>query len=71
MDSPASARIVVWSQGRLVDADGVETLKSLLAADGSARAWIDLVRPDPAELAAISEALGLHPLIVEDIEGTN
>ncbi len=66
-----ATRIVVWTEGRLVDADGADGLKSLLDADDGARAWIDLVRPTPDELAAIAEVLGLHPLIVEDIEGRN
>lgn len=75
-DAPSPAvvprtRIVVWTGGRLVDAADATALRTLLEADDGARAWIDLVRPTPAELAAVTEVLGLHPLIVEDIEGRN
>ena len=34
--------------------------------DESATVWFDLCRPDAADLAAISEELGLHALAVED-----
>ena len=29
-------------------------------------AWLDIVRPDDAEMALIADELGLHPLAVED-----
>ncbi|MEV5408241.1 magnesium transporter CorA family protein [Thermopolyspora sp. NPDC052614] len=35
--------------------------------DPSATVWFDLCAPSEAELAAIGEALGLHPLSVEDV----
>lgn len=35
-------------------------------ADESAVAWFDLCEPSEADLASISEELGLHPLAVED-----
>src|SRR5947209_1202958 len=35
-------------------------------ADPSAVVWFDMCKPDAAELAAISEELGLHALAVED-----
>ena len=66
-----SSRIVVWSRGKAVEADGASELRTMLEADDGARAWIDLVQPSPEELAAIAEVLGLHPLIVEDISGRN
>ena len=31
------------------------------------RVWIDLISPDHDELAELSQVLGLHPLVVEDI----
>jgi len=64
-------RIVVWTEGRLVEAAGAADLRDALKADDGARAWIDLVRPTPAELASIAKVLDLHPLIVEAIEGVN
>jgi len=69
VDDASTIRIVVWAAGRLVEADGAVALKSLLDANDGARAWIDLVHPSPQELLGIAEVLGLHPLIVEDIEG--
>ena len=35
------------------------------------RVWIDLVSPEHDELAELSEVLGLHPLVVEDILESN
>jgi magnesium transporter len=35
-------------------------------ADPSAVIWFDLCEPSAADLASISEELGLHPLAVED-----
>src|SRR4051812_31402540 len=35
------------------------------------RVWIDLISPDHDELADLSEVLGLHPLVVEDILESN
>src|ERR1700709_1880457 len=29
-------------------------------------AWLDLLAPEPADLHEVAEALGLHPLAVED-----
>ncbi|MDA0636388.1 magnesium transporter CorA family protein [Nonomuraea sp. MCN248] len=36
-------------------------------ADRRTTVWADLVRPAPAELAALGDALGLHELAVEDV----
>lgn len=67
----SGARIVVWTKGRLVEVPDGPALRAAFEADEAARAWIDLVRPTPAELASIASVLELHPLIVEDIEGVN
>ncbi len=71
LDDGWRMRIVVWTGGQLVEADGAAGMKALLDENDGARAWIDLVHPTPEELSAIAEVLGLHHLIVEDIEGVN
>jgi magnesium transporter len=48
-------------------ADGVhERPPSELSDLRGTPAWLDIVRPDDAEMALIAEELGLHPLAVED-----
>ncbi len=40
-------------------------------ANADDRVWIDLLSPDHDELAELSEVLGLHPLVIEDILESN
>lgn len=49
-----------------VGADAVSRLPEFLAAPG-ATVWIDLADPSPGQVEALGAALGLHPLIVEDV----
>jgi magnesium transporter len=62
-----SAWALAWSQ-----ADGVRALTDLEAikrayTDKGSRLWIDLISPDAAVLASLTQLLGLHPLVSEDI----
>jgi magnesium transporter len=50
--------------------EDVSGLARIVAAKGS-RTWIDLAAPDPELVAATAQALGLHPLIAEDIVESN
>ena len=47
-------------------AEGVDRLPSLIA-DLAASVWIDLVAPTSRQADDVGKALGLHPLIVEDV----
>ena len=60
----------VYRDGRLVGTDvpGRELMDAL--RDPEAAVWVDLLRPDAAELDKIRATLGLHPLATEDaLEG--
>ncbi len=60
------ARTRVYQNGKLT-AEGfpVEDISDYLA-DESAVIWLDLLAPDRADLAVLSEEFGLHPLAIED-----
>ena len=47
------------------EAEGLAAIPDPIPTDGSV--WIDAGGPSPAQVAAITHALGLHPLIAEDI----
>src|SRR4051812_20360896 len=55
---------------KLTKCKSVADVKKALATT-TERVWIDLVSPDHDELADLSEVLGLHPLVVEDILESN
>ena len=42
-----------------------------LIADGSTRLWLDLTDPSPAVVEQVARAVGLHPLVAEDIVEQN
>ena len=42
-----------------------------LIADGCTRLWIDLTDPSPAVVEQVARAVGLHPLVAEDIVEQN
>jgi magnesium transporter len=63
--------IVRWSpRDGTTRHEGADAVAPALA-DPDARVWIDLVDPTGDQVAAVAEALGLHPLIAEDIEERN
>src|SRR5438094_3336071 len=59
-------RVVRWLDGRIEEDEGTAALRSIRDRDCPAT-WIDLCDPSPEQVAAVTEALGLHPLIAEDI----
>jgi magnesium transporter len=63
-------RIRSWSDGQVVESTDVDELGRFVAAKNS-RTWIDLTNPAPHLVAAVGRRLGLHPLVVEDIAGSN
>ncbi|HEX8939460.1 MAG TPA: CorA family divalent cation transporter [Candidatus Limnocylindrales bacterium] len=63
-------RVASWEAGGLRESQGLAGVEEALARPG-ARLWIDLARPDPAEVAAVGRLLDLHPLLVEDIVERN
>jgi magnesium transporter len=60
------ARTRVYQDGKLA-AEGfpVDDISDYLE-DGSAVVWLDLLAPDRADLAVLSDEFGLHPLAIED-----
>jgi magnesium transporter len=42
-----------------------------LIADGSTRLWLDLTDPSPAVVEQVARAVGLHPLVADDIVEQN
>jgi magnesium transporter len=62
--------IVTALDGQIQESDSIEALPSLLGNPG-ARVWIDLTEPPVAMVSAVASALGLHPLIAEDIGESN
>lgn len=70
--SAPSARttIVAWRPDGTVETDDVERLVKL-ASDPAVRLWVDAVLPDAETVRVISDALGLHHLIAEDIAERN
>jgi magnesium transporter len=44
---------------------------SELIADGSTRLWLDLTDPNPAVVEQVARAVGLHPLVADDIVERN
>src|SRR3954453_1881800 len=55
---------------KLIKCKSVADVKRALTTT-TERVWIDLISPDHDELADLSEVLGLHPLVVEDILESN
>jgi magnesium transporter len=59
-------RTRLYRDGKLVDENFPPAKISDYLEDPSATVWFDLCSPDEADLATISEELGLHSLAVED-----
>jgi magnesium transporter len=62
----AILRVVTWAGGTVEEDEGTDALRSARGRE-DATAWIDLRTPNPEQVAAVTDALGLHPLIAEDI----
>ncbi|HXG26344.1 MAG TPA: magnesium transporter CorA family protein [Candidatus Binatia bacterium] len=63
-------RIRTWRGGAIEESRNVDDLARLVAIPES-RTWIDLSRPSPELLRAVTRRLGLHPLIAEEIGEQN
>ena len=66
VEAEASLRIEHWRDGEHRTLSGLEALQHAVR-ESTARHWIDLTDPSPALVEAVAGALGLHPLIAEDI----
>jgi magnesium transporter len=62
--------VVVLRPGRTIESSSIAQLRDILQ-DEEAIVWIDLTSPSAGDVSAVAEALGLHPLIVEDIIESN
>jgi magnesium transporter len=60
---------VVLDGGTVHELEGAAALAGLpeLLTGADAAVWVDLVAPTPTQAQQVSKALGLHPLIVEDV----
>ena len=67
---PGAVRIVACKGGKATETTDLTRIKALLA-DPDTRVWVDLAQPDEKQVGAAAEALGLHPLLVEDINERN
>jgi magnesium transporter len=65
-----AVRIVACLDDRSTESDDLADLPRLLA-DRKHRVWVDLADPDERQVDAAAGALGLHPLIAEDIRERN
>src|SRR4051812_36703604 len=66
---PGTIRVVALKGGQLDELEGADALAKLpdLLRKPDCSAWVDLVAPTPTQAAQVGEALGLHPLIIEDV----
>ncbi len=69
-DRPGDVRIVCCQGGKSTTSTDVADLAKLLRGEGS-KVWVDLASPSPDEIRIVADALGLHPLIAEDIAERN
>jgi len=67
---PGSVRIVSCTGKDSSESSHLADLPKLLAPPDH-RVWVDLASPDEAQVKAAADALGLHPLIAEDIRERN
>jgi magnesium transporter len=67
--SDGTIRIAAILDGKLHEVEGAAALREVpgwLERDG-ASIWVDLAGPSAEQMDAVAQALGLHPLIVEDV----
>jgi magnesium transporter len=67
--TPGRIRVTALVGGRLSESEGEAALAALPGhlADAEPATWVDLSDPSPQQVEAVGAALGLHPLIVEDV----
>jgi magnesium transporter len=61
-----TVRIVACRAGKAIESTDLADVKRLLA-EPDTNVWIDLAEPDTDQVKVAADALGLHPLIAEDI----
>jgi magnesium transporter len=66
---PGRIRVAVLVGDELTEIDDAAALTGLpaLLGDKVSTVWVDLVDPSPGQVEELGAALGLHPLIVEDV----
>ena len=66
---PGTIRVVAIAATTSTRSEGTRALAACRSswASRSAAVWVDLVAPTPAQAKQVGEALGLHPLIIEDV----
>ncbi len=67
---PGAAHIVACRNGSATESSTVTDIAGLIA-DPDQRLWIDLASPSLDEIRIVADALGLHPLVAEDIAERN
>jgi hypothetical protein len=67
---PGAVRIVSCLSGKSNESSDLADLPKLIAAPDH-KIWVDLASPDEKQVKAAADALGLHPLIAEDIRERN
>ncbi len=67
---PGAVRIVSCNGDGSSETSDLADLPKLIAAHDH-KIWVDLASPDEAQVKAAADALGLHPLIAEDIRERN
>jgi magnesium transporter len=67
---PGAVRIVSCQSGKSNESSDLADLAKLIAAPDH-KIWVDLASPDEKQVKAAADALGLHPLIAEDIRERN
>ena len=67
---PGTVRIVACQGGSAQESSDLADLADLLGQP-DAHVWVDLAQPDQQQVDAAAQALGLHPLIAEDIRERN
>jgi magnesium transporter len=65
-----AVRIVSCHDGKSSESSDLADLPKLIA-DPDHKIWVDLASPDESQVKAAADALGLHPLIAEDIRERN
>ena len=67
--TPGTIRVVSLKGSEAEESEGEEALGALPALLSRAKCslWVDLVAPTPQQAQQVGEALGLHPLIIEDV----
>ena len=66
---PGTVRLVALKGDELHELEGTAAMAKLpeLVRTPDCAAWVDLVGPTANQAAQVGEALGLHPLIIEDV----